>query len=48
MSTEMSYLTGFIPYKMVKPDSNLYFDERLAFICALFSLLMTSIFMFAF
>jgi hypothetical protein len=44
VSIESGFLTGVLPFKMVKQDSNLFFDGRLAFVCALFSFVMTFIF----
>ena len=47
-SIEMCFVTGVLPFKLVKHDSNLYFDGRLTFVCVLFSLLMTLVFHCAF
>lgn len=41
---ELCFLTIVLPLKLVKPDSNLFFDGRLYMACALFSLVMAFVF----
>lgn len=47
-SFEITYLTGFMPYKFIGPDSNLYFEGRLLLTCSIFSFCMLIIFHCAF
>ena len=33
-------MTGFLPVKFIKLDSNLFFDARLSLVCTVFALIM--------
>jgi hypothetical protein len=43
-SFEVQYLTGYLPYKFVKQDSNLFIEGRLVVACTIFSLMMVLLF----
>ena len=41
---EIVYLTGFAPYRFIRPESNLYYDGRLVFVCPLLTMFLVATF----